>query len=384
SFLDQLVDASLAKAKEEFQTLKTFAKDTMNIDDLQAWDLAYASEKLRQTQYNISQEDLRPYFPEYKVLDGLFRVANALFNISIKPVTDADLWHPDAKCFAIYNAKNELISYFYIDLYARENKRGGAWMDDCRVRRRLNKDSHQTPVAFIVCNFNAPINDDPALFTHEDVLTLFHEFGHSLQHMLTKIDYADVSGINGVPWDAVEVASQFMENFVWEKDSLRLISEHYQTKQPLPDDLFNRMHKAKNFHSAMQMMRQLEFSLFDFHLHMKFNPEKENQVQAILDKVREQVRVIPTPEYNRFQHSFSHIFAGGYAAGYYSYKWAEVMAHDAFSLFRENGIFDKVTSQKFQSTFLEMGGAKEPLDLFIEFRGREPEVKALLIDSGIQ
>lgn len=384
TFLQQLTDASLEKAKSEFQELKAFAKAELGIDDLQAWDIAYASEKLRQSRYNISQEDLRPYFPEYKVLEGLFNIAKTLFNITIKPVPDADLWHDDATCFAVYDHQNHLISYFYLDLYARENKRGGAWMDDCRVRRQLNNGSHQTPVAFITCNFNAPIGDDPALLAHEDVLTLFHEFGHSLQHMLTKIDYADVSGINGVPWDAVEIASQFMENYTWEKDALTMVSEHYKTKKPLPDNLFNRMHKARNFQSALQMVRQLELSLFDFSLHMKFDPEAKNQVQQILNGVRDRVRVIPAPDYNRFQHSFSHIFAGGYAAGYYSYKWAEVMAHDAFSLFQENGIFDQATSEKFRTTFLEMGGAKEPLDLFVEFRGREPKVEALLIDSGIQ
>lgn len=383
AFLNQLVDASLEKAKEEYAALEAFAKAELNMDALEAWDITYAGEKLRKARYDISQEDLRPYFPEHKVMDGLFKIADTLFNVTIKPVEDANTWHPDAKCYAIFR-DNKLISYFYLDLYARENKRGGAWMDDCRIRRKLPNGDHQTPVAFIVCNFNPPVGNDPALFTHDDVLTLFHEFGHSLQHMLTQMDYSNVSGINGIPWDAVEVASQFMENYVWEKDSLMLISEHYQTKAPLPDALFDKMLKAKNFHAAMQMMRQLEFSLFDFRLHMEFDPDANNQIQSILDNVRDKVRVTTSPEYNRFQHSFSHIFAGGYAAGYYSYKWAEVMAHDAFSLFKENGIFDEVTSQKFLATFLEMGGAKEPLDLFVEFRGREPRVEALLEDAGIK
>lgn len=383
TFLDQLVNASLEKAKEEYAELQQFAKEHLNIDTLEAWDAAYASEKLRQERYAISQEDIRPYFPEPQVLDGLFKLVQNLFDIHIKPVKDADTWHPDAKCFEITDSDNNPVSYFYTDLYARPSKRGGAWMNDCRMRRRLDNNNIQTPIAFIVCNFNPPVGNDPALLTHDDVVTLFHEFGHSLQHMLTKVDYPDVSGISGIPWDAVEIASQFMENYAWSEEVLTSISSHYQTKEPLPKSMLEKMRNAKNFQSALQMMRQLEFSLFDFRLHMEFDPNKKNQIEQILEDVRQRVRVIPSPEYNRFQHSFSHIFAGGYAAGYYSYKWAEVMAHDAFSLFKEKGIFDKATSKKFQQTFLEMGGAKEPLDLFIEFRGRKPKVEALLKDAGI-
>jgi len=382
-FLQKLIAASQDKAKEEFEALKQFAKSELGMQKLEAWDIAYASEKLRQARYDISQEDLRPYFPEHKVVSGLFSIVHKLFGITVKEQSDVDTWHPDARCYAIYDNSDTLISYFYTDLYARENKRGGAWMDECRVRRRTDNGNTQLPVAFVTCNFNAPIGDDPALFTHEDVLTLFHEFGHSLQHMLTKIDCADVSGINGVPWDAVEVASQFLENWAWEKESLAMISEHYQTKAPLPDALFDKMHNAKNFQSALQMIRQLEFSLFDFRLHMEFDPKEESQVQRILDEVRQKISVIPAPAFNRFQNSFAHIFAGGYAAGYYSYKWAEVMASDAFSLFKEKGIFDKTTSQKFLTTFLESGGAKDPLDLFITFRGHEPKIDALLKEKGI-
>ena len=382
-FLQQLVDTSLVKAKDEFKLLKEFANEKFGLANLEAWDVAYISEKLRLARYAISQEDLRPYFPEYKVVEGLFAVVRQLFGITIKELPDADVWHKDVTCYAIYDNTSKLISYFYTDLYARENKRGGAWMDECRVRRHIGRDDIQLPVAFLTCNFNAPIGDNPALFTHDDVITLFHEFGHSLQHMLTKIGTANVSGINGIPWDAVEIASQFLEYWAWEKESLAMISEHYQTKDPIPDELFTKMQKAKNFQSALQMMRQLELSIFDFRLHMEFDASEEDQVQRILDEVRDTIRIVPTPPFNRFQHGFSHIFAGGYAAGYYSYKWAEVMASDAFSLFKEKGIFDKATSQKFLTTFLEMGGAEEPLDLFIQFRGRKPEIEALLKESGI-
>lgn len=382
-FLQNLIGASYKRAKQEFKELQEFAAKELHIEGLQAWDVAYASEKLRQQRYAISQEELRPYFPEDKVLTGLFSVVNKLYHVNIKPLERIDTWHSDAKCYALYNDNDELISLFYIDLYARENKRGGAWMDDYRNRRLLENANIQTPVAYITCNFNAPVGDQPALFSHDDVVTLFHEFGHSLQHMLTNINYADAAGINGIPWDAVEIASQILENWAWEKESIALISGHFETGAPLPDELFERMHKARNFQSAMQMVRQLEFSLFDFRLHMGFDPQQKNQVQSILNEVRSQVAVVPAPEFNRFQHSFSHIFAGGYSAGYYSYKWAEVMAADAFSLFKEKGIFDSKISQRFLETFLQSGGAEEPMDLFIKFRGRKPDVNALLQQDGI-
>lgn len=383
SFLQQLIALSLPKAKQEFAELCQFAKENFNVEYLEAWDIAYYSEKLRQHRYAISQEELRPYFPEYKVVAGLFAIVEKLFQVRCQEIHDFDSWHPDVRCFALYDKTGKLCSAFYFDLYARENKRGGAWMDDCRVRRRLANGRLQIPVAYVTCNFNAPIGDEPALFTHEEVITLFHEFGHSLQHMLTKIDYTDVSGINGVPWDAVEVASQFLENWAWEKESLAFISEHYQSKQSLPNEMFAKMHRAKNFQAAMMMMRQLEFALFDFRLHMEFDPNYPNQIQHILDEVRTAVSVVPTAKFNRFQHAFSHIFAGGYAAGYYSYKWAEVMAADAFALFKENGIFDQATSEKFLTTFLQSGGAISPEKLFINFRGRKPQIEALLKQSGI-
>lgn len=382
-FLNQLADASLPKAKVEYSELEAFAKAELDIEKLEAWDVTYVSEKLRQKQYDISQEDLRPYFPQPQVLDGLFAVVKRLFGLDIKPVIDVDVWHKDVKCFAIYDESDALRSYFYIDLYARENKRGGAWMDDCQGRRKLANGEMQIPIAFVTCNFSGPVGSDPALFTHDDVVTLFHEFGHALQHMLTTIDYADVAGINGIPWDAVEVASQFLENYAWQKESLAFIAKHYKTGESLPDALFDKMQRAKNFLVAMQMMRQLEFALFDFTLHIEFDTEQEQQIQKTLNRVRDQVSVVPAPEFNRFQHSFSHIFAGGYAAGYYSYKWAEVMAADAFDLFLEANIFDKKVAKKYLEHILEPGGSKEFSEMFKAFRGRDPQVEALLKQSGI-
>lgn len=381
-FLNQLVEASLPQAQHEFETLKAYAQQELGIDDFQAWDVTYASEKLRESRYAISQEELRPYFPEHKVITGLFEIVHKLFNVRMQPLENVDVWHKDVRAYALFDGDEQLVAAFYFDLYARADKRGGAWMDDCQVRRRLN-DELQLPVAYVTCNFNGPSEGVPALFKHDDVVTLFHEFGHALQHMLTKIEYAEVSGINGVPWDAVEVASQFLENWAWQRESINLIAQHYKTGEALPDHLFEKMNHAKNFQSAMMMLRQLEFALFDFELHLLFNPEEQQQIQKILDDVRSRVTVVPVPEFNRFQHGFSHIFAGGYAAGYYSYKWAEVMAADAFGLFLEEGIFHEATSQKFQQTFMERGGAEEPADLFVQFRGRAPQVEALLQQVGI-
>jgi oligopeptidase A len=381
-FLNQLVGASLPKAQQEFEALRQFAEEQLNITDFAAWDVTYASEKLRESRYAISQEELRPYFPETQVIEGLFNIVNKLFGVCMKPLEGVNVWHNDVKTYGMFDAQDNLMAAFYFDLYARASKRGGAWMDDCQVRRRMNGDL-QLPVAYVNCNFNGPTEDVPALFKHDDVVTLFHEFGHALQHMLTKIEYAEVSGINGVPWDAVEVASQFLENWAWQRESINLISKHYETGEALPDALFEKMNRAKNFQSAMMMVRQLEFALFDFELHLTFKPEEAQQVQKVLDNVRSRVTVVPVPEFNRFQNGFSHIFAGGYAAGYYSYKWAEVMAADAFGLFLEEGIFHKATSEKFQKTFMERGGAEEPGDLFEQFRGRAPQVEALLEQAGI-
>lgn len=382
TFLNELAIKSQAQAKKEFQTLSEFAHKELGMEKLRAWDIAYASEKLRQKEYAISSEDLRPFFPEPQVRQGLFDIMTKLFDITLEKA-NVEIWHPDATCFRVLDKNKNTQAHIYFDLYARANKRGGAWMDDCMVRRKLANGQIQLPAAYVTCNFTAPINNNPALFTHDEVVTLFHECGHALQHMLTKVEVAGVSGIHNVPWDAVEIASQFFENWAYEKESVAYFAKQYQTQQPLPDDLFYRMERAKNFQSAMQMMRQLEFAIFDFRLHMEFNSEKKDCVQTILNEVRKKTAVFTPPEFNRFQHAFSHIFGGSYGAGYYSYKWAEVMACDAFSLFEEKGIFDHTTSLKFKETFLEWGGALDPLDLFIMFRGRKPTVDALLKQSDI-
>ncbi len=383
NFLNELTQASVNKARNEFQELCEFARQEHQLDELAAWDVTYYSEKLQQHRYEISQEELRPYFPVEKVLTGLFTVVKKLYGIIIKPVDNVDTWHPDVKCFAIYDENESLRAFFYLDLYARKNKRGGAWMDQCQGRRIQNNGKIQYPVAFLTCNLNAPVGDKPALFTHDEVITVFHEFGHGLHHMLTQIDIPEVSGINGVPWDAVELPSQFMENWCWEKEGLDLFAQHYQTREPLPNNIYQKLIASKNFLSAMQMVRQLEFALFDFRIHLEYDNNVKNQIQAILDDVRAKVCVVPMPKFNRFQHGFSHIFAGGYAAGYYSYKWAEVLSADAFSKFEEEGIFNAETGRKFLHTILEQGGSKDPMDLFIEFRGRKPNIQALLRHSGI-
>lgn len=381
-FLTDLAQRSKPIAVKEFEELKAFAKETAGMDELQAWDVTYFAEKLRQQRYSISQEELKPYFPEDKVVSGLFAVVNRLYGLVISERTDIDTWHKDVRFFEIRESNGNLRGQFYLDLYARQHKRGGAWMDECLVRRKTAK-GLQTPVAFLTCNFSEPVGDKPALFTHDEVTTLFHEFGHGLHHMLTKIDYAGVSGINGVAWDAVELPSQFMENWCWEREALDLISGHYETGEKLPEELYEKMIAARNFQSAMMMVRQLEFSIFDFRLHLEFDPEGGNQVDKILAEVRDQVAVVQPPTFNRFAHSFGHIFAGGYAAGYYSYKWAEVLSADAFSKFEEKGIFDRETGLEFLNNILEQGGSKEPMELFIAFRGREPEIDALLRHSGI-
>jgi oligopeptidase A len=383
AFLRDLADRSLGMAQEELNELKQFTKDELGIDDLQPWDITYASEKLRQHRYAISQEDLKPYFPEAPVVSGMFEVVNKLYGLKIIELNDVDTWHDDVRAFEIFDRNDNARGRFYLDLYARANKRGGAWMDECISRRETDKGT-QLPVAYLTCNFSAPVGNNPALFTHNEVITLFHEFGHGLHHMLTQIDTLAVSGISGVPWDAVELPSQFLENWCWESQAVNLITQHYQSGEQLPDKLFDKMIAAKNFQSGMQMVRQLEFSLFDFRIHAEYSPEKGARVQEILDEVRAEVAVIKPPEYHRFQHSFAHIFAGGYAAGYYSYKWAEVLSSDAFSKFEETGIFNRDTGLEFLSAVLEQGGSRDPMDLFVEFRGREPEIDALLRHSGIQ
>ncbi len=382
AFLSDLADRSLGMAREELDELAAFARELHGIDVLRPWDITYYAEKLRQHRYALSQEDLKPYFPEPRVVSGLFDVVKRLYGLQIEELQDVDIWHPSVRVFEIRDRHDELRGSFYLDLYARENKRGGAWMDEC-LSRRATTEGVQLPVAYLTCNFTPPLGSDPALLTHNEVITLFHEFGHGLHHMLTQVDVMAVSGISGVPWDAVELPSQFLENWCWEREPVDLIAAHYQNGEPLPDTLYSRMIAAKNFHAGMQMVRQLEFSLFDFRLHRDYDPALGARVQEILDVVRTEVAVIKPPEYNRFQHSFSHIFAGGYAAGYYSYKWAEVLSSDAFSRFEETGIFNRDTGLAFLAAILEQGGARDPMDLFVEFRGREPEIDALLRHSGI-
>lgn len=382
-FLNDLVKKSKSFGEEEMKELQEFAFKKDGISQIEAWDLAYYTEKLRQSRFALSQEDLRPYFPANKVLLGMFSVVNKLYGLKIIEKHEIDTWHPQVQFFEIYDEKNNLRGCLYTDLYARAHKREGAWMDDCRARRRLQDGSIQHPVAFLTCNFNRPLGNNPALLTHEEVETLFHEFGHCLHHILTQVDYLSVSGLNGVAWDAVEFPSQFFEFWTWEKEPLGLISGHYQTGEPLPDALYNKLIAAKYFQSGMHMLRQLEFAIFDFRIHLEYDLAKQGRIQATLNEVRDQVAVFKSPVFNRFQHSFSHIFAGGYAAGYYSYKWAEVLSSDAFAKFEEKGIFDSVTGREFLENILERGGSRDPMDLFVSFRGREPSIDPLLRHSGL-
>ena len=382
-FLHDLAKRSKPVADKELHELEEFARIEHGVAKLEPWDIGYYSEKLRQHTYAISQEELKPYFPETSVINGMFGVVKRLYGISIKQVDGTEVWHPDVRFYEIRAEDGTLRGEFYLDLYARENKRGGAWMDDCIGRKRNADQSVQTPVAYLTCNLTPPIGEDPALFTHDEVITLFHEFGHGLHHMLTSVDHVGVSGINGVAWDAVELPSQFMENWCWEKQALDLIASHFKTGKNIPDELYNKMYAARNFQAGMQMMRQLEFALFDFRLHLEFDPAVGARIQQTLDELRQEVAVIKPAAYNRFQHGFTHIFAGGYAAGYYSYKWAEVLSADAFSLFEEEGIFNHQTGLKFLHAVLEQGGTREPMELFVEFRGREPRIDALLRHSGI-
>ncbi|UTF59116.1 oligopeptidase A [Gilvimarinus sp. DA14] len=379
-FLQQLAEKSKPQAEADFAELKAYAAE-QGCDDIQAWDLAYYSEKLREQKYDISQEALRPYFPAEKVISGMFEVVGRLFGIDILPVASFDAWHPDVRFYHIYKDGQQIAS-FYLDLFAREHKRGGAWMADCRVRRQTESGLQQ-PVAFLTCNFTPPVGDTPSLLTHDEVTTLFHEFGHGLHHMLTQIDIAAVSGINGVAWDAVELPSQFLENWCWQEEVIGLISSHYETGEPLPKALLDKMLAAKNFQSGMQMLRQLEFSLFDFRLHAEYDPKHPVSAADLIAEVRREVAVIPQPEFNRFENGFSHIFAGGYAAGYYSYKWAEVLSADAFSAFEEEGIFNPQTGTRFLQEILQRGGSREPMHLFVSFRGREPSIEPLLRHSGL-
>ncbi|PTN10010.1 M3 family metallopeptidase [Nitrosomonas aestuarii] len=402
-FLRELAAKAKPYAQKDLQELQQFATEQLNLPKLEAWDIPYASEKLRQARYAFSDQEVKQYFPENKVLPGMFKLVEKLYHISIVPADSIELehqiqyWHPDVKLFDIFDASGALIGRFYVDLYARSTKRGGAWMDGAISRRRIGCEQGgsvvQIPVAYLTCNFSAPVEikgkPRPALFTHNEVIVLFHEFGHGLHHLLTQIDDLNVSGINGVEWDAVELPSQFMENFCWEWDVLTEMTEHVEAKESLPRTLFDKMLAAKNFQSGMQMVRQIEFALFDMHLHYDFDPHGDKTVLQLLDEVRDEVAVIMPPDYNRFPNSFAHIFGGGYAAGYYSYKWAEVLSADAYGLFEENassstaGVMDADTGSRFKQEILAMGGSRPALDSFVAFRGREPQMDALLRHNGM-
>jgi oligopeptidase A len=383
-FLTQLAEKSHAAAKDEYKQLQQFASQNGLADEIQAWDIAYYSEKQRKQLFEFSDEDLKPYFSDNQVIQGLFDIVEKLFQVSIQQVKQGiELWHPEVRFYQIFDSQQKLIAQFYLDLYAREHKRGGAWMDEC-INRYVINGTTQLPVAYLTCNLTPPVGDEPALFTHDEVTTLFHEFGHGIHHMLTRVDVPEVSGINGVEWDAVELPSQFLENFCWEKEALDLFARHYQTGEGLPDALYKKMIAAKNYQSAMQMVRQLEFSIFDIKLHQLAQIEKVEQIQQVLDEVREQVAVVIPPPFNRFQNSFSHIFAGGYAAGYYSYKWAEVLSADAFSRFEKEGVFNPDTGTRFLHCILQQGGMRPALESFVCFMGREPEIDALLRHNGIE
>ena len=388
-FLSDLAAKSLPQGKAELEEIRTFAAEQHGQSELAAWDLPYYAEKLKQHKFSISDEQLRPYFPANKVVKGLFEVVRRVFGIKVRERLGIDTWHPDVRFYDIFDAEDELRGSFYLDLYAREHKQGGAWMDVCLGRRYRQDGSLQKPVAYLTCNFNGPVDGKPALFTHNEVVTLFHEFGHGIHHMLTRIDVAGVAGINGVAWDAVELPSQFLENWCWESEALAFISGHHETGEPLPADLLEKMLTARNFQAAMQMLRQLEFALFDFRLHQTFDPTRADQIPALLAEVRSQVAVMTPPAFNRFQHSFSHIFAGGYAAGYYSYKWAEVLSADAYAAFEEaaqqNGhsTLDVSTGRRYRQAILEAGGSRPAMESFKAFRGREPQLDALLRHQGM-
>jgi oligopeptidase A len=381
-FLRDLAARAKPMAQRELDELRAFARKQHAEEALEAWDILYYSEKLRQELYDFSQEDLRPYFPVEQVIDGMFAAVSRLYGLRFERLTGVDTWDDDVRFYELRDTRGEVRGRFYLDLYARRHKRGGAWMDECISRKRTPR-GVQVPVAHIVCNISSPVGEQPALFNHAEIVTLFHEFGHGLHHMLTKVDYVGVAGINGVAWDAVELPSQFMENWCWQLEALDLLARDYRTGEPMPQDLYTKLISARNFQSGMQMVRQLEFGLFDMRLYSEIDPDEGNSIQALLDETRREVAVVIPPPYNRFQNSFTHIFAGGYAAGYYGYKWAEVLSADAFSKFEEQGIFDRETGQAFMRHVLEQGGTREPMDLFVAFRGREPRIEALLRHYGL-
>jgi len=380
-FLTEFAARARPYAQRDLDELKSFARDELGLAPLESWDVAYASEKLRVARYAFSDQEIKQYFPEPKVLEGMFGVVQKLYGIGIAE-EEAPRWHDDVRFFAIRDHNGELLGRFYMDLHARPSKRGGAWMDDAITRRR-KADGLQTPVAYLNCNFSSPVGDKPALLTHDEVITLFHEFGHGLHHLLTRVDVLGVSGINGVEWDAVELPSQFMENFCWEWNVLKEMTQHVDTAVPLPRELFDKMLAARNFQVGMQTLRQIEFSMFDMNIHHQYDPGGPVTPMQVLDEVRTQVAVMIPPSYNRFPNGFSHIFGGGYAAGYYSYKWAEVLSADAYSEFEEHGVLEGSVGSRFRDEILAMGGSRPALESFVAFRGREPSIDALLRHSGM-
>ena len=381
SFLDNLAQRAKPFAKSDMQELTEYASK-LGITDMQAWDVAFVSEKLREEKYAFSDQEVKQYFPETQVLAGLFKVVETIFGVHVKK-SQAPVWHADAAFYEISDKQGKAIGQFYLDLYARNNKRGGAWMDEAITRRKHGVDNIVNPVAYLTCNFSAPVGDKPALFTHDEVITMFHEFGHGLHHMLTQVDDYGVSGIKGVEWDAVELPSQFMENFCWEWDVIRHMTKHVETGASLPRTLFDKMIAAKNFQAGMQTVRQIEFSLFDMRLHGEFDPNGKLTALDLIEQVRDEVAVVRPPKWNRFPNGFSHIFAGGYAAGYYSYKWAEVLSADAYSMFEENGVLCAETGQRFWHEILAKGGSRPALESFVAFRGRAPDIEALLRHNGM-
>ena len=380
-FLNDLAKRAKPYAEKDVAALRDFAKRELGLDTMEPWDRTYVAEKLRGQRYSFSEQEVKQYFPEPQVLAGMFRVVETLYGLTLEQ-SSAPVWHKDVKFFDIFDRDKKLVGQFYLDLYARDTKRGGAWMDDAITRRRVGN-GIQTPVAYLNCNFSAPVGDKPALFTHDEVITLFHEFGHGLHHLLTQVEDLSVAGINGVEWDAVELPSQFMENFCWEWDVLQHMTRHVDTGAPLPRPLFDKMIAAKNFLAGMDMVRQLEFSLFDMHLHYDFVIGASKTPQQLLSEIREHIAVVFPPSYDRFPNSFSHIFAGGYSAGYYSYKWAEVLSADAYSLFEEGGVLNEQIGQRFRGEILSVGGSRPALESFVEFRGREPNIDALLRHNGM-
>ena len=382
-FLHDLARRTRPHAEREYAAVQQFARDVLGIEDLQAWDISYVSEKMKQARFDFTDEMIKPYFPVDRVIEGLFALVERLYQVRIEPKQGVELWHPDVRFYQIYNPDDSLQAEFYLDLYARKAKRGGAWMSDF-CGRFLKRQGLQTPVAFMTCNGTPPVGDKPALFTHDEVVTLFHEFGHGLHHMLTQVDYPDIAGINGVEWDAVELPSQFMENWCWEREVLDMLSGHWQTGAGLPEALYQKMLAARHFQAAMGIVRQLEFSLFDMQLHLDTEASQPGRIEAILDAVRAEVAVIRPPAFNRMANSFSHIFAGGYAAGYYSYKWAEVLSADAYARFEEGGLFDGSAGQDFLNEILQQGGSRPAMASFVAFRGRKPRIDAFLRHNGLQ